>query len=136
MQWRNEIRDVLTDPIGNWLLLREWFRVRQCNLHLFQAFPGTRKFSVFLPSQWSRPRPYQIVLPWTREEHLAYDPWFVDTVEYLPVGTYIWFTSDTAPPEIPARGWSWVQYRLPYDVEEKTGWVHPKTIGGNGLMHF
>ena len=136
MHWRKEIRELLKDPIGDWLLLREWLQVRQCNLHLFQAFPSKGTLSVFLPSQWARPRPYQIVLPWTREQHLAHDPWYVDTVEYLPVGTYVWFASDTAPPGVAAKGWLWVQYRLPCAVEERVVWVHPETIGGNGLMHF
>ena len=117
------------DRIGRFLLLRQWARIKLCNFGLNAvAYNSDTCYTKFIPAHFGRRGGYRVELHFSREDHRAYDPLWVDTAVYLPIGTRVWPAKDAAPGGVDACGWLWVKYRLKHWLREEAGWMHPDVI--------
>ena len=117
------------DCIARFLTMRDWSRTSLCN-YCLQTVVDSQEvlFTKFLPRRFSKRGGYKVIWDFTREQHYAYDPLWVDTVLYLPIGTSVWPAKDRAPKGVDACKWLWVQYRLAHSLHEEAGWLHPDII--------
>ena len=117
------------DSIARYLFMRDWNRTRLCNYALSAVSCNADiMFTKFLPARLRRRGGHKVVLQFSREQHRAADPLWVDTVVYLPIGSYVWPANDAAPGGVDACDWLWVKYRLPHWLHEAAGWIHPDSI--------
>ena len=82
----------------------------------------------FTPANFRRRGLCEVVLHYTRGHQLAYDPAYVDTIVYLPIGTSVWPAMDAAPSGVDAVGWLWAKYVSTNSAREESGWIHPHII--------
>ena len=128
-RFRDEQRQ---DSIARYLSMRDWNRTRLCNFSLNAvACIADVMFTKFLPARLRRRGGHKVALHFSREQHRAFDPLWVDTVVYLPIGTFVWPAKDAAPGGVDAREWLWVKYRLTHWLHEEAGWMHPDIIAFN-----
>ena len=131
-RFQARLREQHQDRVARYLFMRDWNRTRLCNYGLNAAASNAyMMFTKLLPSRLRKRGGYRVVLHFSREQHRAADPLWVDTAVYLPIGTFVWKANDAAPEGVDACGWLWVTYRLIHWLHEEAGWIHPDVIASN-----
>ena len=136
-RFQARLRERQQDGIGSCLHPRQWGRARLCNYSLSKlSCPADIVVSKFLPERLRRRDGYRVVWRYSREDHRLYDPAGVDTIVYLPIGTFLWLAQDDAPKGVPDLGWIWVSYRAGHWVHDEAGWIHPEIICSNKAIEL
>ena len=127
-RFQARMRERRQDIIACNLHWKDWVHARRCNYGLKAAASHEEMPTTFLPEHFLRRGECTVILLFSREQHRAVDPLWVDTVLYLPIGTFVLPANGAAPSGSDARGWLWVKYRLTHWSREEAGWMHPDVI--------
>ena len=134
-RFQARMRERRQDIIACNLHWKDWVRARRCNYGLKAAASHEEMPTTFLPEHFLRRGECTVILLFSREQHRAVDPLWVDTVLYLPIGTFVLPANGAAPSGSDSRGWLWVKYRLTLRSREEAGWMHPHVIRQNQTKH-
>ena len=122
LRWRQRRRVQGLDLVGRFVSMRHWTRVKLTTSRVAHL-PLLSRGTIISNVAWKK-----VYRLYTREQQLQHDVYYVDTISYLPVGSMVLLAMESAPQEVDARGWLWVQYRSCEGGDVLKGWIHPEIV--------